>query len=419
MKESRKANFSAWYFIIFIISVGLHKFNYLNTQLFGFNLQQTVGISLLALPLIFLILAYFSGARDKSIEISRNSEIVNLIFGYTVLLLIYGLVSGNFAQRAVEEFWTACIIYFSYKLGTNTHVWELFKGKLNLVYFIFAIFVFLGTGYSQETLTTNINLEASFQGVTVATEAYNVSPILDFWPFLLLFGIYGNESIGKRILSYLPFFIYLGFQLFFIKRAPTVRAIAHFAFASIILVYIRGVDKKAVRTLLLLFAFIAFSYFAIPKDLAERFKTEDNARQNELKGMLEQLTPLQLIFGKGLGGEYIADLEGVSERTNNSGAYVKSTLHIGFGDSILKGGLILFSLIFIHFLYVFNLVMKNYKSLTPQEFVSISFLVVFLIFRLIEGGLTPGSIFSAFCYGISFGTLEQIKYRVKVYKSTF
>jgi hypothetical protein len=413
-----KNNYVKNLFIVFLISVAVHKFNYLNTQLFGINIQNTLGVSLLVFPLIFLILTYYQGIKINRNFKFENSIFVNFIILYVLILFIFGVISGNYFQRAIEELWTACVIYFSYKLSTNAVVWNLFNKKINYLYIIFAFFVYLGIGYTQEILDTGQENNI-FEGITTSTEAYNISPILDLWPLLLFFGMYKESKGYKKVLAYLPFFIYIGFQVFFLKRAPTIRALMHFTRGSFLIVLINGASSKGISSLFLLISFIVFSYFLIPNDLSERFKTEDNSRQEEFLGMINQLSGQELIFGKGLGSEYKVSNYGVTERINENNIEVKSSLHIGIGDSILKGGVILFSIILFHFLYVMNLVLKNYKNLNIEEFASFCFLSVFVLFRLIEGGITPGTIFSAFCFGISLGTLEQIPKRLNFERTKY
>jgi hypothetical protein len=177
----------------------------------------------------------------------------------------------------------------------------------------------------------------------------------------------------------------------------------------LLIYYQKTVGIKGVRALSILFLLLFLAYFFLPENLSDRFKTEDKARQNELLNMFSQLTYDEWIFGRGLGGEYHSAKDGIVERINEDGVEVKSTLHIGFGDSILKGGLILFILISLHGI---SLIIKNLnriKLISNEQFVGLAFLITFLLFRLIEGGLTPGSIFNAVLFGMSLGILENNK----------
>ena len=164
MKKINNLNTSSFFFIFFVISVGVQKFNYLNFQIFGIDLQEKIGISLLFFPLLFLFLSYYFGSTNKSIDTVQNSFFVNAIFTYTIFLFFFGLISGNYTQRALEELWTALLIYFSYKLAKNKNVWDLFKNRLNPIFYVFSFFVLLGTSYINENLLSLSNLNNSTSG---------------------------------------------------------------------------------------------------------------------------------------------------------------------------------------------------------------------------------------------------------------
>ena len=83
-----------------------------------------------------------------------------------------------------------------------------------------------------------------------------------------------------------------------------------------------------------------------PKALLDRFETKDSARQDEAKGMFTQLTPLELVIGRGLGGTYYVEKGGIVQSINNEGRAVSANMHIGALYPILKGGVLLFLLIF-------------------------------------------------------------------------
>jgi hypothetical protein len=400
---------SAKYFILFVLSVGIHKCNYLFSQIIGLNFQSIIGITLLSFPLLFLYLSYYF-SKDVT-PFYSNSRYVQLIFIYINILLIYGILNGNFVQRAFEEYWTGLIVLLSYKLSNSKAIWNLFEKELIWIYIGFSFLVYIGTGYVQDHLLSGEFENIQFDSITVSSVAYDISPILDFWPFILLLGMSAHKKIGfAKYLHLLPVIIYVLFQFYFLKRAPTIRAVFHFSLGTILLIYYQTTaEKKGIRALAILFVFLFLAYFFLPENLSDRFKTEDKARQNELANMFSQLSYDEWIFGRGLGGEYNSGVDGIYERINQKGVEVKSTLHLGFGDSILKGGLILFSLISLHGI---SLIIKNLnriKLISKEQFAGLGFLITFLLFRFIEGGISPGSIFNAVLFGMSLGVLENNK----------
>jgi hypothetical protein len=393
-----------------VISVGVHKLNYTFSEAFGFNIQETLGFTLLVFPFLFLLLAYIEAQSLKNFSPWAVSSHVRFITIYSIFLLLYGYVSGN-STIFLDEVWTALIIFFSYKLGTLDSVWNLFRGKIIWVYLIFAFFVFLATQYKQkEIVYGNYDIQ-KFEGITVTSEAYNVSPILDLWPFIFLIHLYSpKKGLWIQFATYMPFIIYLLFQIYFLKRAPTGRAIVYLIVGVVILVLSK---KSQIRNLgiiisMLISLFIFFKF--MPENLVERFLTEDISRQVEFQNMLSSLNYVEVLFGRGLGGEFVVGTDGVSERVNKYGRDVKSTLHIGIGDSILKGGLVLFFAILSHVFVVLKFGLFNIRRIGDIGFTAFVFLLVFVIFRLIEGGLTPGSVFNAFGYGLSLGALDKLRF---------
>jgi hypothetical protein len=417
-KTSERYFNSVFYFYLFLAFTTIHKLNYLNSQLFAIDIQNLIGISLLVFPPIFLIFSYLKFKGEMNGALSPDSQFVKTILILVHLLVVYGIIRGNFLPRVIEEYWTAITIYFSYKMGSNMKIWDLFRTRLLLPFLLISFFVFLGTTILQKQFTTGEYLESAFENLTTATEAYNVAPILDFWPFIMLFAFVRKADQKFWYLNYLPFIIYFGFQLFFLKRAPTIRALSHVFVGSILTLYFTKNTKNIFGTIVVMITFIIGGYFAIPEDLAERFRTEDTSRQSELGEMTSQLNGVEWIIGKGLGGEYNSGLFGVSERKDVLGYDVKSTLHIGYGDALLKGGFLLFSLILFHFLIIVRNALLNISNCEPYQLVAMGFLIVFMLFRLIEGGLTPGTTMNAFCYGMSLKAIELVPIRTQFLSKT-
>lgn len=405
-KRDKKEILIEFFVILFFIFTGLHKASWALTQEYGLNIQKLIGIKLLYFPLLFLFFAFFFAHRYNFIKLGVDSFYVRYILFYCVFLLFLGLLSQNFLTRLVEEVWTAFLVFFSYKLGSLVFLWNLFRRILFYLYIIFSFFVYIGLNHIREDIQRGDYDIERFTGLTVNTEAYNISPILDFWPFILLIGIYSpNISKVKRLLFLLPFFIYLFFQVYFLKRAPSFRAV--FLIAAAVYFFKKRNFIFSLRIIfILVFIFLLYIYL-IPQDLIDRFNTDDTSRQDEFLAMIRNSNFIQLIFGKGFGGEFTPVFDGVFENVRSS-TYLKSTLHIGVGDTILKGGLVFFVLIFLHIFKNLQFGFNYLNKLNEYGKASFVFLFVFSVFRLIEGGLTPGSIFNAYCYGVSLGYLDSL-----------
>lgn len=401
-------NKSTYFFLLFIIAVIIHKCNYLFSQHYGLNIQSIFSFSLLFFPIIFLSISYHFNKEASPLFI--NSRFVNLILIYTHLLLFYGLVRGNSITVILNEYWTSWIVLFSYKLANSKSIWKLFEKELFYIFLIAAYFVYLGVGYAQEHLLVDHFDASRIDSVTVASVAYDISPILDFWPLIVVYSIFKKERKFRAVhLKYLvPFVIYLAFQFYFLKRAPTIRSIFQILILFLIArVYFDWSRKVVLRITSLFIVVVLLVVLFFPQNLMERFKTNDDSRQEELLNMFSQLNVLEMLVGRGLGGEFISANNGVVERIDSDGNGVKSTLHIGIGDTVLKGGLFFLSLISFHIIYLFSRLLLNIKKCSQEQFTAFCLLICFVTFRFIEGGITPGAIFNGMLFGLCIGILEK------------
>jgi hypothetical protein len=399
---------SQTFFIFFVLTVGIHKSNFIINEFTGLDIQSIIQISLLTFPLPFLFIAYrYSSSRKINTKKNKDSLMVNIIFFYVNILLFYGLIRGNNIDNIFFEYWTAVFLLLSHKIASSEEIWILFKGKLIIVFLIFSILVFLGTKYTLTHLV-EIGYDAlSTGGSTTGLMAYDMSPILDFWPFLFLLGFFNKKIKKFRFLIYLPFIIYLLFQVFFLKRAPTVRAISILVLASFIKMKLSINNYAFIKQI---FVFITLGIVILsstPEAIKERFNTKDTTRQDESLGMLSQLNPLEFVFGRGLGGYYNVHRGGIVQYTNNEGKDVSSIIHIGAAYPILKGGFLLFFLIFYHILKTVYISFMRIKKLTEEELSCLVFLIIYSVFRLIEGPFSLGAIFDALLFGMSLGYLNR------------
>ena len=391
---------SILFFVLFFISVALHKANYLLAILTGINLQALVGVSLLILPTIFFLLSYSFTNKSNLIPVG-GSPVVLFLFLYSHILAVVGLLSGNLASVVLNECWAAWLIFLSYLLSRDTEKWHLFESKLHYLYYIFASLVVAGFFYPAEHLM-ELGIDHKVEGITTATVAYQIAPILDFWPFLFLIKLFKSQDMKSKLAAFIPLFIYLIIQVVFLKRAPTVRALAFIGVATTLYFMSKG-DRNFLIKIVVCFGVFGFlSVFTVPEALYARFMTLESVRQNESIAMFEQMSTLQHIFGKGLGGYFFPAIDGV-HRTGLSGQIIT---HIGIAYPYLKGGLVLtIVIIYIYFGAVIR-GLFSLKRLTPEQRAALCFLIVYGVFRLIEGPFSTGMIFDGVMLGFSLGALS-------------
>jgi len=402
-------------FILFILSVGWQKSDYLISVYTGIRLQDKLGFSLLVFPLIFLILAKIHSKINFSIF---KEVIINpfpaLISTYIIWLFFYGVIRQNNFIVILWELYPAVIIILCYKLGRANEIWRVFSKYW--IFFILTILVALGTIIIREDILL-VGLESKVESVTTATVAYEISPILDIWPMVFLLGFFNDKS-RSRILPFIPALIYVLFQFYFIKRAPTIRAFSYILCGFVILAYFnnRVKNKSIIPRLIGVMLITMVLYFLIPFNLMEKFDQKDVARQEESLAAIKSFTPLEHLFGRGLGGWY-AYSEGAGIVENFYGPNKvsgKDITHIGITYPYLKGGLILFFLIFFHIVNVVLYGLRNISKMTYIELSCLSFLIVYSLFRLVEGPVSTGAIFDGTLFGLTLGRLEYYKRNLKL-----
>ena len=396
------------FFLLFVISVGFQKSNYLIDIYTGFDLQNFLGISLLLFPLIFLILTvYFS---QKTLSIFKLFE-VDYLLTITIILVhlnfLMGYFMGNDFDVIIQEYWTGLIVFLAYQISYNNEIIKIFQQKpIYYIFFVFAGLTILGTFHLQKQFISIVEANPSLYFINTASVAYDMSPILDIWVFLFLIPFYNSKKIN-RFYIYAPILIYIIFQFYFLKRAPSVRALIYLILAWNIYVIKYKKTNFLIRSIFIIILISLITYFIVPQELLDRFASVDVARQDEAIQMIEQLTTLELVFGRGLGGFFTLESGAALIDVNEIGVKGKHILHIGILYPILKGGVVLAVVVYLHVFSAIRNALISFDKLNNYQLASLTFLLVYSLFRLIEGPFSPGLIFDSFFFGFSIGLLKQ------------
>lgn len=401
-----KIDRSKLFFLGFMVSIGVHKSSYLIDRLIGINIQSLIGVSLLIFPVIFLISAVVTARTSVKLSaIIRKDNLLLLTLSIVIFDLMLGIVNGNDAGIVFQEVWTGLIVLLGYILSYSPKVLQMFQQRMVLlVFLVFSVLTYLGTSFLREHLLGYENLSTD---ITTATLAYEISPILDLWPMIFLIRWFGSKKALDRALALLPAVLYLLFQLYFVKRAPTVRVIVVLSIAVFYYYYLQRNRDFLLRLMVGSIALYLTVIFLTPDNLLDKFQTKDISRQAEARIMLEQFDAFELVFGRGLGGYYLLDDGAGLIEVNTQGDLGKHILHIGFFYPILKGGLLLFFVVFAH---IIRSLLKGYRQLRradPYTHSGFVFILVYSLFRLIEGPISPGVVFDGFLFGLSLGLLNK------------
>ena len=380
-------------FYIIAALIVFQKSEYLIKVYTGLSLFSVLPFSPLVLIMILVLFAMLRVNSKRGFSVSNLDPFLSILLVFTALQFFRGLMY-NSTDIVLQEFSTGVIVLYSYILGKNRLI--DFSNKNYLILLAFAAFlVFLGVFHFREHLAGELNTL-----LPTATLAYEISPIMDFWPLVFL-----TKYLKRRdIYAIMPLLIYLFFQIFFLKRAPSVRAVMYFLAAETVYFMLSKstLDKliKFVVIFIIIGSFIAF----MPRGLKDRFGNGDTSRQEETISMLSQLSSFELFVGKGLGGWFeLEDGGGIIKLHNGKSG--KHIVHIGLAYPILKGGLLLLLLISMHYIYALGIGVSNFYTMSFEEHACLAFLFVYGAFRLIEGPFSPGALFDGICFGYSIGRL--------------
>jgi len=264
----------------------------------------------------------------------------------------------------------------------------------------------IGKNYERKYLfEAGISMDTIDRSQT-ATMAYEISPILDFWPIVFVLSYLKSKKDIWKILGISSFIIYTGLQIYFLKRAPSVRALSYFLLITILANYVY--KKKNLPQVIFIFVLMIISFSLISVEgLLVRFESDDMARIMEAKIMLLQMSPIDYVIGKGLGGYFLVnDLYAPGTLIVNSrGQTGKTIMHIGMFYPLLKGGVMF---IIAHAVLVFPVFKRlgDTKWLKdPHNITAVTVLMVYAVFRFIEGPFSTGAVFDGMIFGLCSGRL--------------
>lgn len=425
-KTVRDRKIARIYLVLFFLFVGIHKLDQIQLFYTGISLKSFTIITPLFIPPIFLVLAFF---KYKSIHIKTKSTspysqftvVLTLFTSLIFFLAIYGTLIGNPTLYIFTEIWIYLIVVFCILLGRYNAVWEDIYKPLIILFWIFFIPVYFGTFIPRLHLIANGGAEYLIDRygflTGTGTLAYEMYPILDFFPIIFILSIIRKKVDIWKILGVCTILGYLGLQIFFQKRAPSVRALSYIFIVFFTLQLIRPSLIKLLRIAIpaAIGMFLLLSVVSIDGLLGRLSQSgEDKSRQTEVGIMLGQFNPVEWIIGRGFGGYFVLDNrfgKGVGAYEVRPGVLGKVNLHIGFFYPILKGGLLFLFLTLAFSLPMLYRWMDKRWLKNEYNFTAFNVLTVIFLFQFIEGPFSSGATFLGVLYGFCWGkiatSLEQ------------
>jgi hypothetical protein len=296
-------------------------------------------------------------------------------------------------------------------IGHYDAVWEDIYKPLVILFWIFFIPVFLGTFIPRLSLIESgaadylIEKQGFLTGT--GTLAYDLYPILDFFPIVFILSVIRKRFDLWKILGLCTILGYLGFQIFFQKRAPSIRGLTYIV---VILITLQLIQPSLVRFLKLaipvILGFVLLTSLISIDGLVKRLNKsgEDKSRQTEVSILLSQLNPVELMVGRGLGGYFILGKANskfsLGDYEVKEGVRGKINLHIGFFYPILKGGIIFLLLTLSFSLPIMYRWLDKRWMMNKYNFTAYNILIVIFLYQFIEGPFSSGVTFLGVLFGM-------------------
>lgn len=250
-------------------------------------------------------------------------------------------------------------------------------------------------GFAYVFITTNIDIELAMRRGYQWTEVFYYTSL--FWaviPFVIL-SVLTNKHIRLSLIYWMTAIL---LNLVIVKRIMLVDSILLIIIVSAIILLRKGRLKNLTKLLFCVGFIYLLSSYLIGDNMRVLFDSVYNRtiditdslsefdRFVESANYLNSASILEIIIGKGFGG------------THNGLGVTAEALHVGWGNFMLKGGLIFLLMILIPYIKVLFLARKVYKAPVKIQF-SFWYLVIMFprLFYLNMHSLDPSMLLFFYC----------------------
>ncbi|MDC0273063.1 hypothetical protein OAK93_01685 [bacterium] len=341
----------------------------------------------------------------------RRGKVVWVYIPLLLFYLLYGLYNGNFISYVLVDLFGGFVLIFCfYKNNEFRGLAEMIINRLSLLMIIGLIccgYLFFEQGVRAAADTSD---RLSFENTGFQGSANTFFIPIQISILILPFILYVNKQ--RRIIIILASTFFLFVNIVGLNRANLVGCLTAFILTALIVYRDNrsyfSFHRIKYPVLLASIIFVAIASFQSDtisrsfKIIGYRFQdmSDDNSRDLEGELYYTQISNLELIIGKGMGGA-----NNFLDRESERGIMM---MHKGENNLMLKGGFILLFLVYgAGFISL-------WKLIRSKERYSDSWAAVIIIYFLLERGHQQFSNFFyllLFCVAISFSTNISSKRR--------
>lgn len=327
------------------------------------------------------------------------------------LLALYGFRLGNAPRIIAFDLISYVTVLGAFILGRHDAVWRDARPVITV---LSGLSVILAIIYTDSAVLTDRSILNDQSGSQFET-ALALAP---------LFAIFTAAS-ERRDRWYLPLLLITGgcllVYLYFGRRGISVRCALELLTAAVILPSMLRRHGRVTLVVsgfaLFIGAIVAYFPFAV---LIERFQGQygvtstvllENERWAEVRDMASELSGVEWVFGRGMGGSFLTNqVQSLAMDTLVGDEFGRTSTHAGAALPILKGGLILLVVFFLPLVRVVGR-LPRWRQLDPITLAAASAGLLLLCFQLIEGTITYSTPWAGFGIGLIMSRAQCISSR--------
>lgn len=396
-----------WLLLFFVIACWVSSIHQVLPQVMPVGVARVIGVGVLPVYAV-LLLASLRAVRGIT-NFSRNtSAYLTLCLTYIGWLSLYGMLRG---QSLRVQFFDLCALtplFGGMLLGRRDDVWRWLSPAVCIMT---AVSVFMTIANTDPRILIDRSIGANELG-TLFEASLSLAP-------LLAIVASGDKRGRMRMPLLLVSCGVCGAYLYLGRRGVSVYAVLQVVAAVILTARNRILSKRTViySAIVCLFALGMFLYFPFTL-LQHRYQgrhgvvdtlTVDNERLAELGDMIGEFSPIDLLFGRGLGGAFMVDRSEFGymlDRIDDEHAGRIGT-HAGLGWPLLKGGVLFCALYLWPIWRLFPGIFKL-KKLDPITRGAVIAAPLWLCFQFVDGAINPSQPLVGFGIGLLASRMDRI-----------
>jgi hypothetical protein len=416
-KNSHKPFYAAFFLNAFLVVGWLVSIAHFVKLQYSEKMGYVFGFyGLFAYPVMLFFAVLFYAANNKN---NIFSIYIKILFFAVIIFFLYGLLSGNYYRIIAFDVIVFFTLLSSIIIGSCDKAW---KDLVPVVLLLSATSVFMAI-YNCDTKILQDRTILNLQPGSYFEASLYLIPIIFFFNALknnhYLWILSGLLTVGAH-------FVYM----YFGRRGTTVECFIYLIFGFIIIPYILKNKRRFVLGMFVIaitiLAYIKWFPFdvlmaryqgyelaAVPAVPAVNkiFSTlvSGNQRWREIDYLFSESNSKDLLFGRGLGGVFL-----LNKNTEfgfdsiDSNRFGRITTHAFIGMILLKGGLILFAILFVPiFIIIYKSFYSNEKCIEAKLIACLC--VFFILFASMQNGPTYSTPWTTFAIGIFFSKILNIK----------